>query len=73
MADRTKMAISNSLFSITLKITAEFPTWFVPIKLSTNPCNYSQPRRQQSLKNSSLYGFALNLENVTFLGNSGQI
>jgi hypothetical protein len=29
------------LFSPTLGIPAEFPTWCVHIKLSTNPSNYS--------------------------------
>ena len=35
------MAISNCLFSPTLEIPAEFPTWCVLAKLSANPRNYS--------------------------------
>jgi len=39
--ESTTMAISNCLFSPTLEIPAEFPTWCVPVKLSANPRNYS--------------------------------
>ncbi len=35
------MAISNCLFSPTLEIPAEFPTWCVLAKLGANPRNYS--------------------------------
>ncbi len=35
------MAISNCLFSPTLEIPQEFPTWYVLVKLSANPRNYS--------------------------------
>ena len=35
------MAISNYLFSPTLEIPQEFPTWCVLAKLSANPRNYS--------------------------------
>ena len=37
----TTMAISNCLFSPTLEIPQEFPTWCVLAKLSANPRNYS--------------------------------
>ncbi len=37
----TTMAISNYLVSPTLEIPAEFPTWFVLVKLIANPRNYS--------------------------------
>ncbi len=39
--ERTTMAISNCLFSATLEIPAEFPTWCVLEKLSANTRNYS--------------------------------
>ncbi len=35
------MAISNCLFSPTLEIPGEFPTWCVLAKLSAKPRNYS--------------------------------
>jgi len=35
------MAISNCLFSPTLEIPAEFPTWCILVKLIANPRNYS--------------------------------
>jgi len=35
------MAISNYLFSPTLEIPAEFPTWCVLAKLIADPRNYS--------------------------------
>jgi len=35
------MAINNCLFSPTLEIPAEFPTWGVLVKLSANLRNYS--------------------------------
>jgi len=35
------MAISNCLFSPTLEIPAEFPTWCVLGKLIAKPHNYS--------------------------------
>lgn len=35
------MAISNCLFSHTLEIPQEFPTWFVLVKLTAKPRNYS--------------------------------
>jgi len=41
------MAISNCLFSPTLEISAEFPTWFVLAKLCAKPRNYSYPIRWQ--------------------------
>ena len=37
----TTMAISNCLFSPTLEIPAEFPTWYVLVKLNAKPRNYS--------------------------------
>lgn len=35
------LAINNCLFSPTLEIPAEFPTWCVLAKLSVKPRNYS--------------------------------
>lgn len=35
------MAIINCLFSLTMKISAEFPIWCVLVKLSAKPRNYS--------------------------------
>jgi hypothetical protein len=35
------MAISNCLFSPTLEIPQEFPTWCVLAELSAKPRNYS--------------------------------
>ena len=37
----TTMSIRNCLFSPTLGIPQEFPTWCVPAKLSAIPHNYS--------------------------------
>jgi len=42
--DTTTMAISNCLFSPTLEIPAEFPTWCVLAKFSAKPRNYSYTR-----------------------------
>lgn len=39
--ERATMAIRNCLFSITLEIPKEFPTWCVLAKLSANPRRYS--------------------------------
>ena len=44
------MAISNCLFSPTLEIPQEFPTWCVLAELSAKPRNYSQPRPLATIK-----------------------
>ena len=44
------MAISNCLFSPTLEIPTEFPTWCVLTELSANPFNYLSPKSLALIK-----------------------